>query len=240
MAKVIEPGFTGRLGPMVFYNLNGKNVVRTLPRSYKQTKATKTSASQFGRASGIASSIRAQLRTVILNPSDNKMQTRLVSAVFEWIRSQKDASKKIQGPAYPISGFNFSQESTSTVSGRGFPAIQVSNPSAGLIQIRIPAFTPNTRIKAPAHTLSVLCKIAAGATDLKTNRSLGSVSRELEIEYNGTEVPEQTISFKLPALEKALIVTGASLSYQLNRSGKSRENINKAFMPVEILSAVCL
>jgi hypothetical protein len=240
MGKVIDPGFTGRVGPVVFYNLNGKNIVRSLPRSYKQTRATRKSAGEFGRASGIARSIRKQLGPVISNPTDNKMQTRLVTAVFEWIRSMRDPSKKIQGIVYPVSGFNFSEKSTATVSDRGFPAIQISYPSAGPVQIRIPAFIPKTVMKVPAYTVSILCRLCTCVTDLKNSYPLGCASVELEIEYSNTEVPAQTISFKLPTPENVLVVTVASLIYRLSKAGNILENTNKAFMPEEILSAVCL
>jgi hypothetical protein len=240
MGKVIEPGYTGRVGLLVFYNLNGKNIVRSLPYKYKQTKATKASASEFGRASGIARSIRTQLGPVISNPTDNKMQTRLVTAVFAWIRSMRDPSKKIQGIVYPVRGFNFSEKSTAAISDRGFPAIQISSPSGGLVQIRIPAFIPKAVMKAPAYTESIHCRLCTCVTNIKNSHPLGSASVELEIEYNDTEVAAQTISFKLPTMENALVVTGASLIYRLNKSGNIQVNTNKAFMPEEILSAVCL
>jgi hypothetical protein len=240
MAKVIEPGFSGRLGSMIFYKLKGKNIVRSLPRRYKQTKATKVSASEFGRASGIGSSIRSQLAPIILNPTDNKMQTSLVSAVFEWLRSKRSDPKNMDGIAYSLRGFNFSEKSTFTVRGRGFPAITISRPSAGQVQIHIPAFVPKVIIKAPLYTVSIFCKLCTGITDLKNNQSPGSSYEEIEIPYNDTEVPARTINIKISPVEKVLIVTGASLNYRLNKNGRIQENTNKAFMPVEILSAVCL
>jgi hypothetical protein len=139
-----------------------------------------------------------------------------------------------------IEDFHFFDESKLTVYKRGFPGIQVSSPSGGIVEIKIPSFVPNASIKAPAHTQHVRCKISTGVTNLKNNISLGNAGVDLEIEYNDTRFPEQTISFKLQTPENWLIVTGASLTCLLNKAGKIRENKNKAFMPAEIVSAICL
>jgi hypothetical protein len=239
MAKVIEPGFTGRLGPLVYYNLKGKNIVRTLPRRYKQTKATKASAGEFGRASGIARTIRTQLRPIIPKPKDNSMQTRLVSAVYKWIHSIKVNAEKIQGTADPIEGFNFLEKSRPTASERGFPGIQFSNPGGGLIQMHFQSFVPNAKIKGPTNTSSIHCKLCTCVIDVNNNYSPDSVSTEMDIDYNGIMVPAQTISFKLPVSKNTLIVTGVSLTYYLNKNGYIQETTNKDFMPVEILAAYC-
>jgi len=85
MAKAPDLGFTGRVGNLIFYNVNGNKYVRTMPSKVRQTKATKAKASEFGKASTLGSLIRSQMLPIVANPKDLKMQTRLVSAVYQWL-----------------------------------------------------------------------------------------------------------------------------------------------------------
>ena len=78
-------GYVGRIGNVIHYKVGNQFYSRSAPRKFKQTKATKAAASVFGRASIIASAIRSILMEVLPNPSDRKMQLRLVSAVLEWL-----------------------------------------------------------------------------------------------------------------------------------------------------------
>src|SRR5450432_3690010 len=94
MGKIIEPGFTGRVGNLIFYNLYGNNYVRTVPDSVKQTKATKARAGVFGIAATMGAVIRSQMAAIIAEPKDNNMQTRLVTVLFQWLlqlKNQKDS-----------------------------------------------------------------------------------------------------------------------------------------------------
>ena len=96
MAIVTDPGFTGRIGNLIYYNRDGKKYVRTIPDSVRQTKATKKKATEFGRSSTIGASIRRGLSPVIPNSRDQKMQTRLVSVVFQWL-NQLEKVKSVSG-----------------------------------------------------------------------------------------------------------------------------------------------
>ena len=214
--------------------MRGKYYVRSVPAQVRQTKAK---ASQFGRAAGIGKAIREQLSSVIPNPKDNKKQTRLVSAVFQWLRSGKGQHAELVNNLDLIHAFNFSDQAVD-IQQRWKVALQVNNPALGLLQIKIPAFIPKGSIVAPAHTISVICTIATADCDTATGSAIGGSSTELIFTHNATRVAAQTISIKLPTPDGSLIATGASLAYMISKNGTAKKNINKAFMPAGIVDAI--
>jgi hypothetical protein len=237
MATQSPMGITGRIGNVIHYQMNGKYYMRSAPRKFKQTKATKKRATEFGKASSIGAAIREQLRSVISNPTDNKMQTRLVSLIFEWLQSGVINGAELSYKMALINEFEFIEKGGG-IRQRLMLPLQVSNPSPGLVQIEIPAFVPKKSIKAPAQTVSVICNIATGVCDVATGRAKGGSSAQLIFTYDSTPVAAQTISMKLPTPKRSLIVTGVSLEYKILKYGKSRDNENKAFMPAGFVHAM--
>ncbi len=237
MATQSPMGFTGRIGNLIHYRVGDKFYVRSAPGKFGQTKATRLRAAEFGRASRISKAIREQLRPVIPHPAERKMQTSLVAAVFQWLQSARGQSAGPGHRAGLITRFDFTGKGR-TVRERWKVQFNVSSPSSGLLQIKIPAFVPEESFEAPALTVSVNCKISVGVCDTEKGYAIGSSSTELVFAYNSTTVPAQTISIKLPTPKGSLIVTGMSLTYKISEDRYTQDNTNKAFMPAGIVSAI--
>ena len=84
-----QSGIIGRIGNTIYYKMGEKYYMRSAPRKYKQTKATKAKATEFGKASGIGRIIRENLSNVIFNADDRNMQTKLVGTIFSWMQIKK-------------------------------------------------------------------------------------------------------------------------------------------------------
>lgn len=136
-----------------------------------------------------------------------------------------------------FTGFEF-RDKGRTVRQRWNTHFNVSNPSYGLVQIKIPAFVPEESFEAPDQKVSVLCQISVGPCDTEKGYAIGSSSTELIFAYNSTTVPAQTISLKMPTPKGSLIVTGMSLVYKVSKDRYTGENTNKAFMPAGVVSAI--
>jgi hypothetical protein len=235
MANQSPMGFIGRTGNLIHYKMGDGFYVRSAPRKFKQTKATKLRAGEFGRASRIGSAIRVQLLPVIPNPTDRKMQARLVGVIFQWLSGQHPrADKSIPGF---IDRFQFTETSHSVLD-RWKIAMQVKNPAPGLLQIYIPAFVPAETIVAPTGLVFIWCKIATGVCDITTGKTMGRFSTELVFEYNSKIIAAQIISMNLPTPKGSLIVIGASLTYQIFKNGDTTHNTHKAYMPAGIVHAL--
>jgi len=237
MASLPPMGMVGRVGNIIHYRIGDKFFARSAPRTFKQTKATKRRAGEFGRASGLASNVRSLLVSVIPEPADKKMQGRLVATIFQWL-SGLSARANDSTPG-ELGRFDFA-DAKKTVRERWQVAFKLKNPSPGLLQIEIPAFVPKESITAPAGTVSVLCSIVVGICDKETGRRHGNFSTQLIYEYNDTFLEKQTIPINLPTPKSSLIVMGASLEYSITKEGRSQYNRNKAFMPAGIVDAILI
>jgi len=239
MARVIDSGPTGKIGNLIFYNMYGKKFVRTMPSRVKQTKATKARANEFGKASTIGALIRSGLNPVIPDASDRKMQIRLVGVVFQWLNRLSDV-KSIPGvQPDDLSIFSF-REKGQTVRGRWKVNLDVGNPSPGLVEISIPAFTPMKVFEAPPKSVSVICKIATVTIDVKSGSMLGKSNTELHFILDDESVAAQKISQQLPTPKGCLIVTGMRLVFMNSKFANADPNSNKAYMPAEIVEAIYL
>ena len=237
MARVIDAGPTGKIGNLIFYNMYGKKYVRTMPSRVKQTKATKARATEFGKASTIGAMIRSGLNPVIPDASDRKMQIRLVGVVFQWLNRLTDI-KSIPGfQPSDLSMFSFKEKGQS-VRGRWKINLNVGNPSPGLVEISIPAFTPMKAFEAPPKSVSVVCKIATVSIDVKSGMMLGKSNTEMHFILDGESIAAQKISQPLPTPQSCLIVTGMRLVFMNSKFANADPNSNKAYMPAEIVEAI--
>ena len=231
--------FSGRLGNLVFFQVKGKTFVRTWPSEIKQTKATKTSARIFGRASAIGAVIRKQLLPALSLESDNRIQTRFATAIAKWLKAQESGIMKPESALSYIQGFQFTEGPS--LYERWNPNWIVRNPAPGLLEMKLPGFIPAKSISAPAHTVSVICHIVAARCYMEKGKTAGeAVSAELKIEYNDKLVPAQTISLKFPTPRSGLVVTAVSLTYVILKSDYEHVLKSKRFQPAGIVSAMYL
>jgi hypothetical protein len=237
MASQPPMGLVGRTGNLIHYRVGDKFFTRAAPRKFKQTKATKRRASEFGHASGLASNIRTLLVSVIPEPADKKMQGRLVATVFQWLSGLSAyASETTPGE---LGDFSF-DETSKPVGQRWRVAFKIKNSVPGQLRIEIPAFIPTESIVAPSSTVSVLCKIAVGVCDREFGTQLGNFSTQITIDYNGKQREKQIIPINLPTPKSSLVVMGVSLEYTLMKEGKIKGNRNKAYMPAGIVDAILI
>jgi hypothetical protein len=235
MPSQIDVQITGRIQNLIFYKRGDKYYARTAPGKVKQTKATKKRATEFGKASRIGKCLRQQLVPAIPFPSDNKMQTRLVSALFQWLRSGYDAAKPNDEVPF-VSNFPFTEGYS--IRERWRVPLQVAKVNEGELQLTIPAFVPAKSLSAPARTVTVKCHIAATACSVAHGTTTGGFCTSLHFDFNKEKVPEQVVSLPLPASAGNLVVTAISLEYNLVKNGQIQKTANKAFMPAGVVSAM--
>jgi hypothetical protein len=236
MAKLEPMGIVGRIDNLIHYRVGSNYYVRSAPRKFKQTKATKARAIEFGRASSIGRIIRQQLLPVIPNPLDRSMHRRMVAVLFQWI-SSAERQTGAKGTASELIGFTF-MDHNHPVRNRWRTSFQVNYPFPALVEFKIPAFVPAESFKAPAHAATVICRITAASVDLSKGVPLGSFSTELVFDYNREPVAGQTISMILPTPKGSLIVTGISLSYMIDKKNHKASSSNKSYIPAGIVDAV--
>lgn len=96
MARINAKGLlSGTVGNYSFKVVNGVGIVQSKPGKggVKQTKATKSSASEFGNAHALAKKIRAAQFPLLQDLSDSKMYNRFATAIYKAILSAADLPK---------------------------------------------------------------------------------------------------------------------------------------------------
>jgi hypothetical protein len=228
-------GYTGRIGNVIHYKLGDKFYSRVAPGKFKQTKATKAKASEFGMASTIGRIIRQNLETVIFNMADNKMQTRLVGEIFQWLQvSRHEPSSNVTKPH--LDRFIFSTESPQLPS-RWKANFMVSSPASGQIQITIPSFIPYSSFKAPPRTTNVVCKIATVVIDVEKKKVIGSAQNEISYTMDKNIVDAYNIIQEVSMPKGGLLVTGMCLEFSISQRQKMVPTKDKLYQPSQIIYA---
>jgi hypothetical protein len=76
--------WSGSAGQLVTYNIMGTAVTRARPGTVKQTKASKTSARDFGIIKSVSSRLREGLKDIIANYKSKPVMFAMDSAVRRW------------------------------------------------------------------------------------------------------------------------------------------------------------
>lgn len=227
---------TGRINNLIFYKLGDRYCVRTVPQRVKQTKATKANGKLFGIAARAGKAVRHQVFPVIPFPADNKMQTRLVSAIYQYLRSPEGAATESNNELPFIIDYQFTEGYT--LAERWPVKLTVQENKDGICELSIPAFIPAKSISAPAGTVSVICNIAIAGFTRATGIATGGFSTSLHFDHNETEVPAQVVALPVAMPGGSVIITAASLEYNTIKNGRPEKMNKQAFMPSNIISAV--
>jgi hypothetical protein len=231
-----QMGYTGRIGNVIHYKTGDKYYTRSVPRKYKQTKATKAKSSEFGMASTIGRIIRENLESVIFDTNDRKMQTRLVGEIFTWLQNARHV------PASPMNQPTLDQFQFSTgspiLANRWNAKLKVSSPAPGQIQIAIPSFIPKTSFKSPPGTGTVVCRIASVEIDVEDKKETGNAQNEIIYKLDRNKVEAQNIIQQLPVTKGSLLVTGMCLEYFVDRYRRTVPTKDKLYKPSQIIFAL--
>lgn len=205
---------SGRIANLIYYQRNGKNCTCSMPRKFKQTKATKASVSVFGQASGIGAGLRAYLLPALQLEPNNKIQTSLTTAISQWLRSGRKGETESSKDLPYLQDFQFNEEG-GTMDQRWRQSWPVSHPANDLLELYIPAFEPRKIITAPADTVSIMVCIAVASSDPENEMALGGDSHQFKMDYDYKKTEAQTISFHLPTQKKSILITAVSLKYMV-------------------------
>jgi hypothetical protein len=235
MGKLSEFGFTGKIGGLVYSRVGDSTIVRSAPQNIRQTEATKKRAGEFGRASKAGKSLRMQLKPVILFPSDNKMQTRLVSTLLLWLRKSYSPGTPCTEVPF-ISRFQFIEGHT--IRERWNIVLGVSNPDSGLIELKIPAFVPRKKMNAPAGTISAKCDIGVASFHVESGMPGDGNSVSIYYDYDDEEVPERIVSLPVTTTPGSLVVTAICLQFLLPSMMDLEQMKKKGFISSEVVSSM--
>jgi hypothetical protein len=232
-----QSGITGRIGNTIYYKMGEKYYMRAAPRKYKQTKATKARAREFGKASGIGRIIRENLSNVIFNADDRSMQTKLVGKIFSWMQIKEMSATPGHPQFNDLVTFKFSPRSPKLDNQLKEP-IRTSNSTPSSLQIDIPALIPKQFFRASPRASDVSLRIETVMIDIEKAELIQAFSQEVIFQFDDQQVDQQTIFQDLPATTNCLIITGIALVSYVDKINKTLLTSHKDQVPSKIVQAM--
>jgi len=225
MAHQVNSEFTGTIENLIFYEREGKYLIRTVQR---QAVASQVSAKAFGRASAAGKILRNHLAPLILNPKDKGMQYRLTTAVQKFLALDQQA--EIQAQSNPLAGFRFAEDSD-LQSCLNFTLLISEEPGSG-IRVELPAFNARQSVVAPEGTSRMELRFLTAVIDAKGNGAVAGTPEVISIPYTDEmRAPLELILATGP--QTGLTVVAAALSYW----NDDRKIMQPGFIPVQIVAA---
>lgn len=232
MALQTAAYLSGKIDNVVFYKRAGTYIARSVPLEIKQTAATKIRSRNFGTAASIGRILRSLLIPSLPFPKDKRMQSKFSGAFAQWFKLSDLQSLQPANPIPFVGDFDFN-DSTSVAERWKLP-LAVTQPSANLMEVYIPAFIPSAVITAPAYTDRIECVITVASCRLVTAEAMGSATVTISIPYNDVLVEAQNLSLPVPVEPGCVVITVASISYWLNDQQK---DLRPAFLPSSVIDA---
>jgi len=240
MATINSKGqLSGTVGPYSFRVVNGKAIVQSKPgrNNVKQTEATKSSASDFGKASYTAKQIRLALFTILQNMTDSRMHIRFATKVYETALSaiELPKGKKLFADGNFSVMQNFEFNSNSLFSRYATIKPQATLNALGQIQLSIPKIYPRNEVLFPIQASDCQLCFMVSAFDKDDYVISYCEVFNVELSLESRVVPPQ--EFITPELPKnAIVFVCQALFYYRKNSVIGKIPLNsKEVHPVSIL-----
>lgn len=235
MGKQKDQHFIGRIGNLIYYELNGGYYVRAAPSKVRQTKATQIRSGNFSVAARSGKVLRSLLQPAIPFPKNKTMQNLFGGAIMKWLQLQTPDQLEPAIKLPYLQDFQFNE--ATSLHDRWKVPLTVTK-EAGVLQLPIPAFIPTEKMAAPAWTKTVECTVAAASCSLKGGIPDGNSLHAFTILYNDTEMAAQIIPLPIAMPRGSLVVVAVSLTYFVTKKGKPTATGNVAFMPSGVVAAM--
>ncbi|MBB5437822.1 hypothetical protein HDC92_001496 [Pedobacter sp. AK017] len=241
MAKFDGKFFKGTVGPVVYKQYRGMQLVTAKSRLKKsgQTEKTKKAALAFGLTSSLAADMRKNLGNIITDFYDGTMIYRFktdVQFAMHQAMDQETGSYHFTANSFErLNGFEFN--SGSPVMNLFFvqPEQQISG---NTLRLSLPEMNLPKDLRFPKNATACQLNIAIGMYDLSYGHKAICPVQSIEIPYSDEVLilPERQFNFTI--MPGCLCITLFSFQFiQQTFSGKQIIN-SKAFNPVAIFRAV--
>lgn len=243
MARIDSKGrLTGSIGPVSYRTFNGTTYLQSKPGkgNVQQTLATQQTASDFGRASTMAKSIRQALFPIVHNHSDTTFYRRFTAQVHT---ATQDGNPQPKGSRSLWHGnlsvlTNMECNAASPFANYCTLAPELTLSIDREVTITLPAFTVAEGIKqqgdATDATLAFLVTCVDAATGAQTHAELFQLDMELA---NG-ELPTQQWTTAAVPENQLIIVASAVFYYRRNAVAGLIGRNSKEFHPCAVIAVM--
>ena len=231
MAKQDALFTSGRLGNVIFYRWKGIGCARMAPGRVRQTKATKQSAKDFGRAVKLSSLLRGSLSPALPNYRSREIMYKFNAALLGWLRQEKTIEEHI-----PFAGLELNDKSA--LRSRVKKELLVDFQTKGKVLITLPGLKIPNDIAAPSNTSLIRMDIAVAGCMLNFPQHTDAAAAIIEIPYKAGWMPAITKELKFNCKAGSINLVVASVHYIAKKDGQQKEIFDDRWTPAAIVAAV--
>lgn len=240
MAVRTALGYSGLVGTVVLYEMNGKQYMRARPRGSKKKRNKKVieMTNIFGTVSRYGSAIVGAMKDELLFPFNNTTY----NTQRGWMRNQYAAHKddavwEIKAKHNMMSQLNPGSDLRDFMEA----GITVTDEGGGMVSMEFPSLNPVQDMKAPLRTRKVNVKMMLISSSFET----APIPLQLQMEtylfdYTDSIVPSKKISFNTKTAGRSatgnIAVAVVALEFETTESGKGRYDNDIKWLPAAIIA----
>lgn len=238
MARVAKNKLlSGAISNLVFRNVDGVQVVQSLPGKIKQTSNTKQSGNEFRSCSTWAKMARQNLYSFLMQQTDSYMYRRFTGALYNAIMSN---SNMLKGTRTPLNsdtsgmvGFDFNSHSPFRESF--LPELEVRLNEDRQVEVILPQLCTKEALVYPKRFHSAELLVYVVASSLRYSVAKEEAHTLFELNYATTTQPAVTWTSPVLAEGQWVIVTAKLLFYRTEKFVEKDYLNSASFCPSTIL-----
>jgi hypothetical protein len=240
MAVRTALGYSGLVGTVVLYEVNGKQYMRSRPAKTlkKRTKKAIEITSVFGTVSRYGSAMIGAMRDELLFPFNNTHY----NTQRGWMRNQYAAHKddavwEIKAKQTMTSQLNPEADLRDFMEA----GIIVTDEGAGMVSMEFPSINPVHDMKAPLRTTKVNVKMMLVSSSFeKANTPLDFQMESYSFEYKNNAVPLKKFSFNTKTNKRQatgnIAIAVVALEFETRDSRAGRYDKDTNWLPAAIIA----
>nr|WP_294899927.1 hypothetical protein [uncultured Pedobacter sp.] len=213
--------YTGKLGDTVGYRKNKKFYKRAKPASYQPASESQKAGAEFGTGSKAVALLKVAFGSLILRSFKATLHNRLAVVFRKIIRSGTSAKKGergvFDGNLQLLKGFELNPKAQFIKLCNLAIDSQIT---AKQINIKIPAFDWQNKIKAPKNAQRMKVGLCCVFADFKNGTTESVNANQLNIKENRS-FPGASLRVDIPAKEEMAVFLIANLFFETDSLNKA-------------------
>lgn len=212
MAKLTDKGLSGRVGPVIYYQMNGKQYVRAFPvyKKKRTSDARKPAAALFGICSRTTSWAAHALQTSLLFPFTSLNTFRgwlykyykLYHGQSNWVLGQNFLPPCQLNPEADLRDFLF-------------VPIDIRGVQDGRLHIHVPSFNPVKQVRNPMRAASACISVTVQGLSFGKEQECYCTEEKITVDFSDNLCPSRDLFFEHAFMKPdTVLMVSVALSFQ--------------------------
>lgn len=221
----------GTIGDITFYKTKDGHLARQKGGIDKERflndpnfQRTRENAAEFGRAGKASKALCTAIRPVLNKTKDSRMISRLVKTMMQVIKadqvSDRGERNVLDGELVLLQGFDFNGNARLSATVYA-PYTASIDRDTGVLEVDVPAFSPDSQIVAPGGTTHFRLVSAGVEVDFENETFALAQSTSVELPYNNSTTTAISLSNDIGVEESTkplFLVLGIEFLQEVNGS----------------------